>query len=464
MNEPTGARPIDRLTTGHAAVDAILHGGFPTNSLNVLMGAPGTGKTILAEQMMFHNASEDCRALYLTTLSEPLSKVVTYLQGFAFYDADRLGSAVVYDDVGAAFAAEGPGVLVPRLREAIRTMSPRLIVIDSFRALHDLGAPQSDMRRLISEMAGLLSAYRVTTFLVGEYTEDDMSSCPEFAVADSIVQLARRGTPRRDERFLRVFKLRGSAYAEGLHSFEITPHGLEVHPRLVTPRVPVDYVPEPRRIASGVPGLDELLDGGVWAGSSTLITGAAGTGKTTLALQFAMEGARNGERCLFLNLQENPVQLARTLRSLGSDADQLRAEGLDLVYHSPVELRIDRVASDILDRVNAGRLHRIAIDALGDLVLAAGDRERFHDFLYSIVQHLIVNGVTSFLTLEREPRREMDGYISSISDAVIELGLDMGDPPRRTIRVVKARGAAHDLRRHELVLGMGGASIPEVVA
>ena len=450
---------LQRIGTGQSEADSVLWGGFPANSINVLMGRPGTGKTILAQQLLFHNASDEAPALFLTTLSEPLAKVVTYLQHFRFFDPERMGSTVVYDDLGAALAVDGLGALLPRLREAIRTMSPRYIVIDSFRALHDLGASTAELREVVSEMAGLLAAYRTTTFLVGEYIEDQISTCPEFAVADSIVQMARRGTRRRDERYMRVLKLRGSPYAEGPHAFEITDAGINVFPRLVTPRIPVDYAPVLDRVATGVPGLDEILDGGVWKGSNTLITGKAGTGKTTLALQFAIEGARSGERCLFLNLQENPAQLARTMRAFGGDVDELRGDRLLMAYHSPVELQIDRVAKDLLEQSAEHGLDRVVIDSLGDLALASEDRERFHDFLYAVVQHLIVSGVTSFMTIEPTPNGPLESRVSSISDVIIDLDLELADPPRRTLRVAKARGVAHDLRAHEMSIGVGGARI-----
>lgn len=452
---------FERISTGRPELDAILSGGFPADSINIVMGQPGTGKTVFAQQILFHNATPDRPALYLTTLSEPLPKIVRYLQNFSFFDPDRIGEAVVYDDLGEALGTEGLDVLMPRLREAIRTMSPRFIAIDSFRALHDLGASVAETRRIVSEMAGLLSAYRTTSLLVGEYTEDQVVRFPEFAVGDSIIQLARLGNHRRDSRYLRVLKLRGSGYAEGAHAFEIREHGIDVYPRLVTPRLPDEYAPGQERVATGVNGLDALLAGGLWRGSNTLVVGPAGSGKTTLALQFALEGARRGERCLVLNLQENPTQLARTMQSLRVVEDGLGSDRLQLSYHSPVELQIDRVANDIVERVRRRHLDRIVIDSLGDLALAADDPERFHDFLYALVQHLIVRGVTSVMTLERRSDTGVEPRVSSIADAVIELKVDLAQGARRLLRVAKARGSAHELRWHTMRIGAGGITVEE---
>ena len=235
-----GDRAVDavsfaRISTGSSQADEILGGGFPTSSINIIMGQPGTGKTIFAEQLLFHNAKGDRPLLYLTTLSEPMAKVVSYAQRLRFFDVNKVGNGVMYDDLGAELSAEGPAILVPRVLELIKRLSPAVIVIDSFKAVHDLAQSTQEMRRMVSALAGVLSAYDVTAFLLGEYTQQNIEAYPEFAVADSIVQFERQALGGRDERYMRVLKLRGSRYLEGQHAFRITDDGLCVFPRLVTP-------------------------------------------------------------------------------------------------------------------------------------------------------------------------------------------------------------------------------------
>jgi len=179
----------ERMSAGNDEADYILGGGFPDNSINIIMGHPGSGKTIFAEQLIFHNASDDRPILYFTTLSEPLPKVVRYLQGFSFFNEAKLGTQVMYEDVGPQLAKEGAPALIPLLREAILTLAPKIIVIDSFKAVHDLAPSIAERRRMVYEMTALLSAYGTTAFLLGEYTEEDILHYPEFAVADGIVEL-----------------------------------------------------------------------------------------------------------------------------------------------------------------------------------------------------------------------------------------------------------------------------------
>lgn len=355
--------PVERVSTGQAELDEILHGGFPAHSINILMGAPGTGKTILAEQMLFHNADGDRPVVFLSTLSEPLSKVLTYLQRFSFYDAEKMLGAVVYEDVGGGLLEHGIGHLLERVKTLVKETQPKLLVIDSFKAVHELASSPAEMRRLAAELAGVLSASDVTTFLVGEYATGAVSEHAEFAVADGIVELSRDRMDKRDDRHIRVLKLRGSEYREGLHAFRLTRDGLRVYPRLVSPPVPTAYVAGVDRVPTGVEGLDEMLAGGLWRGSAALVLGAAGAGKTTFGLGFALAAVRRGEPALYLNFQENPTQLARTISALGVEPEDYRRQGLHLQYASPVELRIDAVMVDLFRAIREKGVRHVVIDA-----------------------------------------------------------------------------------------------------
>ncbi len=444
---------MTRVSTGNPQADEILSGGFPMNSINIVMGQPGTGKSIFAEQLVFRNASDDRPILYLTTLSEPLTKMVTYLQRFAFFDENKIGKSVIYEDIGPQLLEGGIRALLTCVEEAIEASAPKIIVIDSFKALHDLSPSTTELRHVLYELTGLLTAYQTTVFLVGEYTDDDAQRLPEFAVADGILQFMRNPLSTRDERFLRVLKLRGSGYLEGMHAFRIGAGGLEIFPRLVSPQIPENYTIVEERTSTGVEGLDGLMGGGLWRGSTTVIAGPTGAGKTTAGLQFVLDGVKRGEPCLYANFQENPMQIARCLRSLGADVDDAKRRGLHLMYASPVELQVDRIIVSLFQQIQQTGMRRVVIDAIGDLVTAASDPQRLHDYLYALVQHFTVKGVTSILMFETAgPTLESwfgGGQFSYMSDNIVLLSTDIKDKTRRRIAIIKARASKHDLGSHE---------------
>jgi circadian clock protein KaiC len=446
-----GPAELPRLSSGNPQLDAILGGGFPMNSINIVMGEPGSGKTILAEALIFANANVETDPrpiLYLTTLSEPLEKVVRYLQQFNFFDQDKLLSgAIRYDSIAVELEERGVAALVPALKAIITTVAPKIIVIDSFKAVHDLSTSVSEMRRILYEVSGLLTAYETTAFFLGEYSEEQIPTFPEFAVADGMVELARKKHGTRDERYLRVLKLRGSNYQEGLHAFRITSDGLDVFPRLTSPNTPMSYTADDDRLSTGVAKLDKLLGGGLWAGGATLLEGPTGAGKTTLALQFALEGVKRGEPGLYVNFQENPTQLARSVEGLGITMTQAQQRGLHYLYASPVELQIDSILIELFRTIQDKNIKRVVIDSVGDLVGAASDLTRLYSYLYALMQHFAARRVACVLTqTTTNNTNPMEGQICAMSDAILRLDLEwQANRARRTLKIVKARGSNHEL-------------------
>jgi len=455
---------IERLKTGNPNLDQVLHGGFPINTINVVMGAPGTGKTILAEQLVFANATAAAPALYLTTLSEPLDKFIQHGQSYGFFDSSRVGETVFYEDLGAMLRERGIGALAEVVTEMLAQRKPKLIVIDSFKALNELIETPQDRRTILFDLASVLTAYKCTTFLIGEYSGEMMTDLPEFAIADSIVLLMKESTGVREQRFLRVEKLRGSASIPGMHALNISENGIALFPRLLTPEISPDYISKPQRVNTGVAGLDEMIEKGFWRGSTTLVAGPTGSGKTIIGLHFIREGIINNEPGVYVGFQENPVQMSQVMSHFDWDPDMLlKNDAFEFMYRSPVEMQLDSVAAELFSRVREGRVKRVVIDAIGDLKKSSGDPRRFFDFLYSLTQWFAIQNVTCLLLFEVhqlfDPPQISDEEISNLSDNIVLLSFSRGSEMRRMVRIIKTRGSGHDHKEHTLSITSAGVSI-----
>ena len=368
----------DRLLSGQPRLDAILNGGLPTNGINMVIGAPGSGKTILTEQYIFRNATIERPALYLSTVSEPLDKILRYAQKLEFFDPSAIGTRVIYEDAGQALRDEGLSGVLSRVDQLIKQHHPGLVVIDSFKALHAFATDQAEFRRFLHDLAGRLTALAASSFWVGEYDAADSSEAPEFAVADAIIALGTTRVSEREARILQIRKLRGSGFAAGEHAYRITAAGLEVFPRLADGLETSDYVLGTKRQSTGVDALDTLLADGYWPGSTTLVCGPSGVGKTLIGLHFIFQGAKRGQPGVIATLQENRTQLSRVVGEYGWSLDD---EGVHLMARSPVDVYIDEWVYELLELVEKTRTKRVLIDSLADLHFTVGDPVRFREWI-----------------------------------------------------------------------------------
>jgi circadian clock protein KaiC len=249
-----------------------------------------------------------------------------------------------------------------------------------------------------------------------------------------------------------------------MHAFSICAEGIEVYPRLLTPPGPADYSDRVERVNSGVAGLDEMIDEGFSCGSTTLIAGPTGSGKTIIGLHFIREGVAKGEPSLYVGLQENPTQLVRMMRNFGWDPEELmNNSNFELMYRSPVEVQLDQVATEIFKRVKAGGVKRVVIDALGDLERGGLEAERFTDYIYSLTQWFARENVTCLLTYELNNLFNVVGIsqndVSNLSDNIVLLRFKEGYEMGRTLRILKTRGSAHDNREHEVEITNKGVRV-----
>ena len=451
----------ERLRSGHQPLDEVLGGGLPGNGISIIMGLPGTGKTIIAEQYTFHNAHPDRPAVYFSTLSEPLEKIIRFGQTLDFFDAAAIGKSVFYEDLGQVAGRAGLAGVGDHVATVLKDRRPGLVVIDSFKALHALAADHAEFRQFLHQLAGRLSAFPAASLWVGEYESAEAGISPEFAVADAIVELAAVPLGQREQRFLHVRKLRGSGFLAGQHGYRLTAQGLHLFPRLADIPTVGGYLLGDKRITFGVAGLDEMLGGGLWPGAATMITGPSGSGKTIMGLHFVYGGAQRGEHGVIATLQENPTQLARMLGGLGWP---LTHPAVEVMYRSPVDIYIDEWVHDLLRAVEHGQARRVVIDSLIDLQMAAVDDTRFREFMYSLSQRFARQGISLLTTYETpdlfSTGRLSQFAVSHLADNAIALAYDSDHgAASRSLAIIKTRASTHDPATRQFSIGPDGISL-----
>lgn len=453
-----------RLQSGRPRLDVILGGGLPENAINLVIGLPGSGKTILAEQYVFANATPERPALYLSTVSEPFDKLIRYGQTLSFFDPNAIGKSVFYEDLGTILNADGLGGALEKIAALIRERRPAIMVIDSFKGLSAY-AESGDMRPFLHELAGRLSAFPLSSFWVGEYDEDEIGNVPEFAIADTIISLVTTRNGQREARWLRIMKLRGSEFAPGQHAYRLSADGIDVFPRLADIPDISDYVFTEQRVSSGIAALDQMLKDGYRPGTSTLCAGPSGTGKTLMGLHFIFNGADAGEPGILATLQEHPIQLERIVSGFGWS---LTHAGVELMARSPVDIYVDEWVYELLDAIERTGARRVLIDSLTDLQLASPDATRFREYMYSLVQRLARLDVSLFMTAELsdlfQTTRLAEHGVSHLADNVLLLEyLRESSTVRRVLTVLKTRASGHEPQSREFTISPAGIVLAPAV-
>jgi circadian clock protein KaiC len=456
---------MERISTGNARLDLVLGGGLVGDAITLVVGAPGTGKTILAEQCLFAVASSERPGLYLATVSEPYDKLLRYGQSFEFFDAASVGRWVFYEDLGDVLHQQGLDGVLDRVDSLVKAHCPGIVVIDSFKALRAFAADEAEFRRFLHDLAGRFTVLSVTSLWVGEYELGDAMELPEFAVADGVIALETKRTSERSIRYLSVRKLRGSDFLSGDHAYRLTPGGLTVFPRFAESFDGAEQPKSPERHSSGIEALDDALEDGYWRGSATLIVGPTGAGKTLMGLHFLYAGASRNEPGILLTLQENRTQLARIIERFGwSINDPI----VTVMHVSPVDVYLDELVYELLDRIDAVGARRVVIDSLDDLNAAAPDRTRLGELVYSVVQRCAHHGVSVMFTHETfelfRITRLTEFSMSHIADNVILLQhIRDGSGMKRVLSVLKTRGSTNSTTVREFEIARDGITLGEPV-
>lgn len=456
---------IRKLSTGVVGLDEILGGGIPEFSFNIIAGAPGCGKTTLAHQFAFANATKEHPALYFTVLGEPSIKMLRYQQQYAFFELAKLNTAVRFINLSEILVNRGLEGVLEQIAQEVALASPAIVIVDSFRTVLRRAMEQEmEIQVFVQNLGLLLTSWEATTFLIGEYAESELRDNPVFTVADGLFWLYQVVERNSVVRKLQIMKLRGQTSVPGLHTFRITSDGIQAFSRTLGLNAESRKSSGNRRLSCGVPELDAMLGGGVIEGDSLLVAGASGTGKSLLATQFIAEGLRNGEPGIVALFEERPDDYVQRAASFGLDLSAESTGGnLSIIYLRPLDLSVDESMQGILDAVARTGARRLVIDSLAgfEMALSPGFRADFRESLYRMIYALTGLGVTILSTVETQENANDSRFssysISFLTDDIIRMSyIEIEGRLRKVLTVVKMRRGDHSKEIREYEIGPNG--------
>lgn len=454
-----------RVPTGIEEFDDFVEGGFPRGSMILLAGAAGSGKTIFASQYVYHGMSKLNESGVYVSFAENRSAFMKNMKrmGMDFEKYEQKGKFKFLDLI--TVRDKGVESIVKRVLAEVDSLGAKRLVIDSFSALVQAFSETIDARIMLHTVLGKIAYLNgVTTLLISERpfgTEYSGRGMEEF-VTDGVIALnsiTRNGWLNRT---LQVLKLRGTRINSEEHSYSIDEHGIGTHP-LPTIR-PVKKIYS-ERVHTGIEALDEMFSDGVYKGSATLVGGASGTGKTTLALHFIAEEAKHNGKGLYISLEEPAQQLIRHGESFGWSMSEFVDKGLiEFVNYSPETYNVEQQLGEIFNLLKEYKPVRFVIDSIAALERVMLE-DRYLRYLKSLVSHLKDQGTTTLLTVLTESVTSITGTgISPAVDNIITLkNVEIEGTLRRSLGILKSRGSAHGSEIREFEITPKGAVLKKFV-
>lgn len=447
------------LETGVPGLDVLLGGGLPEFSFNLIAGAPGSGKTTLAHQIMFALAGPNCKALFFTVLGEPPLKMLRYQQQYSFFDLDKVGASIRYVNLADDLRNGDFGGVLERVMREVEDFSPSLVFVDSFRSVVQTARPGNqgiaDLQQFVQELGTRMTSWQATTFLIGEYVHADVEANPIMTVADGVISMAQVLEQDAVVRKIRVVKMRGQPHITGSHNFRISGDGVRVYPRVLPARrASLAAEQSAERASLGIPALDEMLGGGLPRGHSLLVAGSTGSGKTILCTSFLEEGARQGENGVAIYFEKGTARLRNQRLARLAEAGHVSV----LDKHA-LDLTVDELVDELLREIERTGAKRVVIDSLSEftLHLAPEFRTDFRTPVFSILSTLAELGVTVLVTVGQvdvfTELRFSEGNIGFMTDAVLAMRfVEIEGRMAKMMAVVKVRGSAHskDIREYDI--------------
>jgi circadian clock protein KaiC len=473
LDTMSDARPA-RISTGISALNDILSGGWPSSRLYLIEGAPGSGKTTLGLQFLLDGVAANEKVLFIT-LSETASELDEVaaahewsMKGITVFEMEEAELRLGIDgDQSILHSWEIElSEVVRHIVEKVEQVKPSRIVFDSLSELRLLAQDPLRFRRQLLSLKHFFNHNDATVLLMDDMSSRGTHDVDLHSLCHGVVTLERLtldfGVARRR---LQVQKLRGGAFREGFHDFAIRKGGLQIFPRLVALEHHSSFAEEP--LLSGLPGLDALLGGGPLRGTSTLLTGPAGAGKTTISLQYAAQACSRGERCVMYQFDERIGTLLVRAKGIGIDLREYLDSGLLHIRQiDPSEISPGEFTSMVRSEVTQNDARLIIIDSLNGYVAAMPQEKQLILQLHELLSFLNQQGVATFLI---SPLQGLVGSmqsgslnISYISDAVILLRFfEAEGKVHKALSVIKNRGKLHESTIRELTIGARGVELSE---
>jgi len=448
----TKEAPADNhlLRTGIGGLDVVLGGGLPKDHLYLIQGLAGSGKTTLACQIGFIHAKQGKKVLVLTLIAESHAKLLQHLANFRFFDESLVGKQVLFFGGYKALAEGGLRELLSFISSCLNTHRPEIMIVDGFRSIRDSRPSDIALSEFMHSLNALVSAMSCTAFLLSPVEGNVAES--ENTLVDGLIELSQTADGVRAIRELKVFKMRGAKHLLGKHAFEVKTDGLVVYPRLEAVATCTNRasVPSDETVGFGIPDLDALTCHGLKQGSVTNVIGTPGAGKTIMALHFIQEGLRNNETCLILGFFESPQRLLQKGRKVGIDLSGPMRDGrLEMLWHLPLEVLIDALATELLDNIDRRKVSRLVIDGVEGFHDVAVHEQRMKAFLIALVNELRARNVTTLITQElpyfRESYQRSDSAESVLYENIVLLrSEEVNDRDCRLLSVMKMRESGYD--------------------
>ncbi|WP_462382831.1 ATPase domain-containing protein [Pseudomonas sp. Marseille-QA0892] len=456
---------LTRLRSGIEGLDALLKGGLVAGASYIVQGRPGSGKTILANQIAFNHVAGGGRALVATLLSESHDRLFQYLSTLSFFDKARVGEEIQFVSAFDTLQNEGLEEVVKLLRREISRQKATVLVVDGLLNARSKADTQLDTKKFISELQGHAAFAGCTVLFLTSSRLDDGS--PEHTMVDGIIELSDELVGSRSVRRIQARKTRGSGALSGLHEYEINDDGIGVYPRIESLYARPTHHDSAAltRIASGIESLDQVVGGGVPSASVTLITGPSGSGKTTIGLSFLSQCTPEAPG-LHFGFYETPERLRNKAHAIGIDMQGMERSGaLHVEWQATTEGLLDHLGAKLLRIVEEKGIRRVFIDSLGGMVRVANTTQRLTEYFSALMNELRARDVSVFATWEMRDlfSSEINAPAPELSSIVDNLLLtrfvELDSELKRLLSILKMRDTFYDPSLLEIVISDHGVSL-----